>query len=169
MAASYSTITRPKRRLLYASIAAVCWAVLAVAVWAPRKHRWSAAAPTAGVQVGQDTRTFGKLSYLIVTRDEVPIGGSETPVLGWFSSPSGGPVRFEWSKAALVTSALATIFFAILCWMIVRRATDKPLPPGMCDECGYDLRGLPDDAGACPECGSDIASQAVRRTRFSFR
>lgn len=38
----------------------------------------------------------------------------------------------------------------------------------LCPECGYDLHGLPQDAGRCPECGLDIHWDAARESRVPW-
>jgi hypothetical protein len=59
----------------------------------------------------------------------------------------GLPGRHQWVSVSL---AYPLFLFAILPALAARRAW-RPRRPGLCRQCGYDLRATP---GLCPECGT---------------
>lgn len=69
------------------------------------------------------------------------------------------------NMAYLIGLGIMLLIFWPWCAWMYRYTYIKPIRRAMreegfdlCIECGYELRGLPDDVTKCPECGSDRPS-----------
>jgi hypothetical protein len=56
----------------------------------------------------------------------------------------------------LFTVTALSVLWAMLCVTIARLRLPTVYPPGHCQACGYDLRGLEQNHPRCPECGESI-------------
>jgi hypothetical protein len=54
-------------------------------------------------------------------------------------------------KSALAMVVFGIAVFALLVYLVTRR---RPIRPGFCLSCGYDLTG--NVSGTCPECGGKV-------------
>ena len=52
--------------------------------------------------------------------------------------------------------ALVGILAGFVAWGVVNHFRPRPIPPGHCQTCGYNLTG--NVSGRCPECGTDVAA-----------
>jgi hypothetical protein len=111
---------------------------------------------------------YGSTFIVVVTNGVVGvfIGGGSPDVHGfsggwkgldrcfatkWLSAGRFGFRRMgEWYVVSFwLIVSVALVVTALLWWL------DRPFPRGMCQRCGYDLRGTPSDQ--CPECGESSA------------
>jgi hypothetical protein len=75
-----------------------------------------------------------------------------------FSSAQTAAAPIHWSLRVshwLVVGAAAA---TPLVWLVKRSHQRCPRGPGLCPNCGYDLRASP---GRCPECGTEAKPQAT--------
>jgi MATE family multidrug resistance protein len=108
------------------------------------------------------------------------VPGVLTLVLSWTVIVGGGTliihVRPEleslgpWISAAAYIVLLSLLLLSRFLsgrWK-TRRLIEPPAATRACTQCGYDLLGLPPDAGLCPECGASVGlDPSARRTSAS--
>jgi len=140
-------LTRQQRRFWYGLTALLFVFALMLVFWAARTQTWVGISPAPGINQGNSTKSIGLLPYLEIHYTNVD---SNLQPLGQDST-----VIWEWHWLRLALSILATILIGLLSYTCfqyyVRR---NRLPKGTCDECGYDLTGVP--SRRCPECGTKI-------------
>jgi len=70
----------------------------------------------------------------------------------WYANPKGKAVRIP-----LILPLAALLLPTSVLWL-----RDRPIPPGYCPTCRYDLTG--NISGVCPECGSGVPNQPQKST-----
>jgi len=72
-----------------------------------------------------------------------------------FGADTGGQDRWHYYGITFPYWFITVTLAALMAWTAIRR---KPVAPGLCRHCGYDLRATPEQGGAlldrCPECGA---------------
>ena len=75
----------------------------------------------------------------------------------WYWLPTAG------ARPDVMTPAVTVSYAVVPFWVLIAigafsayRLLPAGYPPGRCDQCGYDLRGVPGSDGTqvCPECGA---------------
>jgi hypothetical protein len=142
-----SKFIRPHRRGLYTGVMLVAW--LTLAVWmlgAQRVHSVHELRPASSpVNTFRTTHEFGWPCFVRIHAWDVYFKDN--------SKPPMKPSEWDWNPLAIAGILVALTTWAVICrlgyvWLVNRSRG----PIHLCDECGYDMTGVP--SARCPECGA---------------
>ena len=147
-----SQLTKPQRRTVYAVLLALAWCVLAFALLGASYHRWVFSTDSRNPASGIATDEIGQPVYLVITQTNIAITGQ----------PLAGPsvTTWDWRPAPLVIIAAILVVASIaMRFSYLRLVNRARIAAHLCDECGYDLTGVP--SPKCPECGAERTGSAT--------